>query len=85
MGRMTITDAATYYKVPRTTLSDHVHGKVSDFKPSGPSRELPDDLEEALVGYLMYMSRQNFPLRRKDARALIVVNILHFNLSVTWE
>ena len=72
---MSITEAATHYNVPRTTLSDHVHGKISDFKTSGPSRELDDELEDAVVGYLMYMSRQNFPLRRTDTRTLIVVNI----------
>ena len=74
-GAMTITEAAKHYSVPHTTLSDHVHGNIEDFRSSGPSRELPDDLEEAVVNYLMYMNCQNFPLQRKDTRTLIIVNI----------
>ena len=84
-GAMTITEAAKHYNVPRTTLSDHVHGKIEDFRSSGPSRELPDDLEEAVVDYLMYRSQQNFPLRRKDTRTLIVVNIFKQTIHFIWK
>ena len=75
-GKMSISSAARHFNVPRTTLSDHVRGRVVNFRSPGPQRQLTDDLEECLVDYLIYMSRQNFPLRRTDTRNLIVVRDL---------
>ena len=53
---MTITEPARKFNIPRSTVTDHVKGK-------GKARELSEEVETALVDYITYMSRQNFPFR----------------------
>ena len=60
-SHMTITEAAEHFNTPRSTVADHVKGRVRDFNTPGPSRELPEDVETALVDCVTCMSRQNFP------------------------
>ena len=38
-GKMSISTAARHFNVPRTTLSDHVRGRVIDFKSPGEATE----------------------------------------------
>ena len=80
-GNMSISSAARHFNVPRTTLSDHVRGRVVDFRCPGPQRQLTNDVEECLVDYLIYMSCQNFPLCHTDTRNLIVVRGLKLLLK----
>ena len=74
-SKMGLRAAARHFNLPVTTLADHVHGRVQNFKTPGHERELPDDVEKALVDYVIYMSRQNFPLRRSDVRAIVMVSL----------
>ena len=73
-SKMSISEAARKFNVPRTTLSDHINGRVKDFRPPGHERELPEEVEAAIVEYIAYTSRQNFPLRRNDVRTIIIVS-----------
>ena len=68
---MTISAASKKFGVPRTTLSDHIHGKVKG--PQGGPAMLSDQEETALVEYILYMSRHNFPLTREDIRSTVIV------------
>ena len=70
-GKMTIAAAARKYGVPRTTLSDHIHDKIKG--PQGGPPMLTEDEEVALVDYILYMSKHNFPLTRDDIRSTIIV------------
>ena len=71
--KMTSTEASQVYGIPRKTQTNHVLGKVNDFHTTGRDRALIDEEESAVVDYLKYMSRHNFPLRRCEVRSLIVV------------
>ena len=46
-GQLSIQRAAESYQVPKSTLSDHVTGRVSEGSHSGPSRYLTDEEEAA--------------------------------------
>ena len=76
-NKMTVTEASKRYCIPRKTISNHVLGKVEDFRPTGRETALSGEEEASIVGYLKYMSRHNFPLRRSEVRGLIVVSYLN--------
>ena len=79
--KLTITTAAKKYAVPRSTLADHVKGRVTDFKNPGIDRMLTNDEEQCLVEYISYMQRHFMPLRRDDIRGTVLVgknNVLFF-------
>ena len=69
-AKLTITQAAREYKVPRQTVSDHVHKEMK--YTTGNDRMLNDEEEEALVGYCKYMASHGFPLSRKRARCYVI-------------
>ena len=63
-GRLSIRRALEAYQVPRSTLSDHVTGKVSEGSHSGPTRYLTDEEEAELVNFFgwvpMWGMRKNW-------------------------
>ena len=72
--KMTVTEASTKFGIPRKMITNHVLGKIVDFRSTGRERALSDEEEASVVRYLKYMSRHNFPLRRSEVRGLIVVS-----------
>ncbi|KAL4221115.1 hypothetical protein ACF0H5_019375 [Mactra antiquata] len=60
---MSISSAARAYGVPRMSLSDRVHYKVSVNKcKMGVKTALTEDEELALCNYISYMANRGFPL-----------------------
>ena len=49
---MSIRRASEEYEIPKSTIQDHVSGKVAFNSKSGPSRYLSDEEEEELVRFL---------------------------------
>ena len=72
-SKRSISEVARQFKVPRTTLRDHVTGKTKDFT-MGAKRMLCEDLETILVDYIRFLQRQNFPVRRSDVRLIVIVS-----------
>ena len=70
---MSVRQASIKFNVPRRTVGEHANGKIPHFAKPGPKAELSKDEEEALVGYIKYMSARCLPLRRNDLRATILV------------
>ena len=81
-GKMTISAASKKFGVPRSTLSDHIHDKVKG--PQGGPAMLSKEEEQALVDYMLYMSRHNFPVTRDDIRSTIIVGCpsIYMNYSI---
>ena len=79
---MTISAASKKFGVPRSTLSDHIHDKVKG--PQGGPAMLSKEEEQALVDYMLYMSRHNFPVTRDDIRSTIIVGCpsIYMNYSI---
>ena len=69
-ARLTLSQAAREYGIPRQTLSDHVN-KGLQYTP-GRERMLNDQEEQALVNYSTYMASHGFPLSRKRARCYVM-------------
>ena len=59
-GKRTVSDAARYYQIPRTTLGDKVRGIHSG--QYGKNTKLNADEETALVEYIKYMDKIGHPL-----------------------
>ena len=72
-GKLTRTETSDKYNIPRKMITNHVQGKIIDFHKTGRERALTDDEESAVVGYLKYMCRSHFPLRRCEVNDMIVV------------
>jgi len=59
----TIQAAAVSYDVPRTTLSDRIHGVTSRRDSTPNSRKLTPYEESALVQYILDLDSRGFPPR----------------------
>ena len=59
-GSRNVSDAARYYRIPRSTLDDKVKGRHS--RSSGRQTKLSADEEIALVEYIKYMDKIAHPL-----------------------
>lgn len=73
---MDITKAAIVYGIPRTTLSDHVHGRVLPGVKSGAPTLLSSREEEELVEFLCQCADIGYPKSRSE-----VMNIVNRMLS----
>ena len=62
--KVTISDAARRFEVPRKTLDDRMKGLVQHGTSPGPKTVLTAVEEAALVQYLVYMAQRSFPLTR---------------------
>lgn len=61
--KVTPSEAARTFNVPRKTLTDRLHGKVSDdCKTAGRKRALTPGQERDLCNYIGYMAGRGFPL-----------------------
>lgn len=67
---LTISAAASKFKVPRKTLDDRIKGRVQHGTAPGPSTVLSAEEEDALQSYLIYMAQHGFPLTRTMKRHL---------------
>ena len=74
-GRCTIYKASKEFGIPKETLRRHVKGEVADFKKPGRENLLTDAEERALVDFIAYNAKNNFPLKRQDLRSVILVCI----------
>jgi uncharacterized membrane protein len=68
--RMNISQAAKEYGVPRTTVMDHLRGRVNSSK-CGRKLDLHEVNEKALVAFIKYMSNHGFPMSRNTIRCYI--------------
>ena len=69
--KVTISEAAKKYNVPRKTLNDRIKERVEHGSRPGPSTVLTKEEEEedGLVSYLAYMAQRGFPLTRTLTKA----------------
>ena len=58
-GQLSIRRAAEAFSVPRSTLGDHVSGRVIEGAHSGPSRYLTDEEEAELVHFLYARTKKD--------------------------
>ena len=88
--RMSIREAALYFKVPKSTLGDRHSGRVQDDAVSGPEKFLSTNEECELARFLTKCAHIRFPKTRIEVLC-IVRNILEskgLNADVTsgwWE
>lgn len=67
--KVTISEAAKKYNVPRKTLDDRIKKRVEHGSRPGPSTVLTKEEEDGLVSYLAYMAQRGFPLTRTLTKA----------------
>lgn len=67
--KVTISDAATKYSVPRKTLDDRIRERVEYGSRPGPSTVLTKEEEDGLASYLAYMAQRGFPLTQTLSKA----------------
>lgn len=67
--RMTVTEAALHFKVPKSTLHDRIRQRVKE--RLGRPTELSGEEEEIFVERLVMMGIWGFPLSSRDLRSLI--------------
>ena len=82
---MPIRRAAEQYKIPRSTLHDHISGKVEMGSKSGPRAYLTDYEEEELVRFLTNVSSLGYSRTIKQVIDIVqeVVNQKGMDLTVT--
>ncbi len=68
-GSMGLRVAAQHFQVPKSTLSDYIHGKTSrDSQTRGQPAYLDADQEKNLVAYVKWMCLNGTGLTRKCVR-----------------
>ena len=68
--KLSITQAAQSFNVPRKTLDDRIKNKVVHGTHPGPSTVLTSKEEDAFVSYLLYMAQHDYPLTRTLTKVL---------------
>ena len=63
--------AAEMYRVPKSTLYDHVTGKVAFGARSGPNPYLTTEEEEELCSFLVQVAKIGYPHTKKQVLALV--------------
>ena len=63
--------AAEMYKIPRSTLHDHVSGKIAFGARSGPDPYLLVEEEEELASFLMQSAKIGYPHTKKQVLLLV--------------
>ena len=63
--------AADMYRVPKSTLYDHVSGKVAFGARSGPDPYLTTEEEEELCSFLIQVATIGYPHTKKQVLALV--------------
>lgn len=70
-GQMSQRRAAEEFGIPRSTLGDHVRGRVLPGAKSGNPKYLSDQEEVELSRFLLKCSSVGFPRSRKDVLAIV--------------
>ena len=70
-NEMSPTEAAEYYGIPYSTLSDRVAGRVKFNSHSGPARYLNDSEEAELVTFLCNVATMGFARSKKEVIAVV--------------
>ena len=70
-GKLSIRRVAESYHIPKSTLSDHVSGRVREGSHSGPSRYLTDEEEAELVYFLVGSANVGYAKTKKDDLAIV--------------
>ena len=70
-GGMSVLRASTLYDVPRTTLQDHVKGRVKHGDKPGTNTYLTMAEEEELASFLMEVSKVGYGKTRKEVKLLV--------------
>lgn len=68
---ISIRKAAELYGVPRSTLGDHIRGRVLPGAKSGPSKLLSDEEELELLSFLCRLSEIGYPKTRRQVIELV--------------
>ena len=68
---MTVRNAAEMYGVPRSTLHDHISGRVKYGVKSGPPQYLTTAEEEELASFLVETSRIGYPHTKKQILTIV--------------
>lgn len=91
VGKLTIRQAAAQFRVPKSSLSDRVSGRVAFDCVHGQKALLTPEDENSLVEYCLYAAGYGFPLTKPQilAHALALYNVRHpqaprVTLSQTW-
>lgn len=76
--------AAEMYQVPKSTLFDHVSGKVAFGARSGPDPYLTMEEEEELVNFLLEVADVGYPHTKKQVFSIVqeVLSTKRINSSV---
>ena len=82
--------AADMFGVPRSTLHDHVSGKVEQFAKQGPKPYLNTEEEEELASFLVRCARIGYPHTRLQVLSIVqnIVNSKKLDVVITngwWE
>ena len=68
---MTVRQAATHFRLPKSTLGDRVSGRVVTGTTSGPATYLDQEEEEELVKFLLRCSEIGYAKSRKQVLSLV--------------
>ena len=68
---MTVRRAAETFQVPKSTLQDHLSGRVASGARSGPPKYLSDYEEEELVNFLVESARIGYARSKKQVLAIV--------------
>ena len=82
--------AAEMYKIPRSTLHDHVSGKIALGARSGPDPYLSVEEEEELASFLVQTAEIGYPHTKRQVLALVqqIINKKGIDANVSngwWE
>ena len=69
-GNMSINHAAEFHGVPRTTLQDHLSGRVQHGKNPGPAPYLTSNEEKELSDYLLSSAEVGYSKTRKEVKCI---------------
>ena len=86
---LSLRQAAEEYQIPKSTIQDHVSGKVLSGRKSG-QKYLTDEEEEELVTFLLETAKIGFPRTRKKVISIVQATVDRKGRNVTvssgwWE
>ena len=71
---LSLRQAAEEYQIPKSTIQDHVSGKVLSGSKSG-QKYLTDEEEEELVTFLLETAKIGFPRTRKEVILIVQATV----------
>ena len=70
-GLLSVRCGAEQYRVPKSTLSDRVTGKVNFYLHSGPTLYLTDSDEAEIVRFISHCAKMGYAKTRKEILAIV--------------